>query len=275
VVDLGDNRVLDSTSCTSLAGDDLRLDLAHTDLKAEVRRLALVMNGPKALQSGHYALMVCDTLVDYVGQGLDGDGNDTDGGLFTRTFEVARSNRLDNPNFDYDSNHWQITSGSAADIYWQPADVRGDLTSGSLLMVNQSGGPEAVLSVSQCVSVTGGEGYFLGGRIRVDNNDGGTLLAVSQIDFFAGGQAGCDQVALDDSVTREITSDTADQWSETAGAGRVPDDARWARVTYAVTVGPEAGQDWVGVEIDDLFFATVPDSPQVDGFETGDTSRWN
>lgn len=279
LVDLGENAVVDSTSCTAHGGDDVVVEVASATWVDGANRLYLELTNSRAVPAGRYTLRVCDTLADYVGRFLDGDGDETDGEDFVRPFQIATSNLLENPNIDHGLDGWTLSNG--IDILAQDLDVREAPTSGSLRLENNSGGAEATLSVSQCLTVHLGSEYFLTALARVDNADGGEVVFGAVAETHAA--TNCSGQPADESLlSTTIESDTAGSWlpiellsiDPGTGLSFPAGTAVGLRVSFAVTVGTNPSESWVGVDLDELVVAEVP-AIFISGFETGDTAEWS
>lgn len=276
----GDDGVLDTSDCTSLGGDDVSYEIASVEWLPTDNQLYLVLTDVRAVPAGIYSFRTCDSLVDYTGDALDGDADGSDGADFVRSFAVSHTNRLANPNIDQETLGWLLSS--TTDIFGQDLDVDDTPTSGSLRLQNDTGGPNAVLEVSQCVAAIIGQRYRLSALVRVDNSDGGSVAVGASVTPFS--DTSCTGPQAPSVLSTTVEVDTAGAWLPIAIAPYVPRltpgissdfglDAGLL-VRFMVAVGPEATQSWVGVDLDEAVFALIPPL-FASGFETGDASEWS
>ncbi|MCP4550397.1 MAG: DUF11 domain-containing protein [bacterium] len=227
------------------------------DLEAGLYRLLLCSSGPAAIQ-------------DVYGNPLDGDGDGTGGDAFEIDFEVRVTNLLANPNFDEDLGEWDVVSQSAGDVVHDAASDASDApTSGSAHLKNLTGSG-SVLEISQCVVVTAGESYLLGGQVKT-NGLGPTFPEVrALVETFDGADCTGSSLGVQDAsgVAGKSSGFWVDGWNQLVTA---PAPAASARLTLRVSGDELDAAAW----LDDTqlyFYGLVV---FVDGFETGDLSEWD
>lgn len=186
--------------------------LIEADYVGEDRRTRLRVGDPTGLPAGNFTLVVCDSLDDFNGNGLDGDGSGVPGGHFALPFTVAWDNLVPNPNFDQplSGDNWGVNVGQiqhAPDV--DIADVAG---SGSVEIEVGDGDPTAY-AVTRCVNLDGGvqPGYVLQARVRIDDplSDPNPIEANASMSFHSG--AGCGDM-LQGFVSNAVVGDTGGAW---------------------------------------------------------------
>lgn len=268
----GVDGVFDTPDCAAGAqADDVPVAVDEV-LYDEVSATAFLrLAGDLSLPRGGYRLLACgaDALVDLAGNPLDGDGDGGGGDDFVRHFAVETTNLLSNPNFDRDLSFWTVTSPQPGEILRHPDDADSAPTSGSAQVMNLSG-PGELFALSQCVAVEGGETYAFGGRARTASGSAEAPIAFGQVELFA--EAGCGGTPLGTDLSEPVAGDTAMVWSdELRGLVNPPEDARSARVAFAVDAG--SSPDFTS-HFDNLFFY-LDAGIFADGFESGETGAWS
>lgn len=278
LVELGPDATSDTSDCTVAGGDDVAVAVEEAVWIETANQLYLRLAESRAVPAGRYALRVCDSLVDYTDDALDGDDDGTDGGDFMRSFEIGSSNLLANPNIDRGTDGWTLSSG--VDIFAQSLDVHSTPTSGSLRLQNDFGGPDAQLEVSQCVPGDQNSVYGLSALARVDNSDGGevTMSAIVRAYGLPGCSGPPSEVILESS---SIETDTGGSWvaigleNVTLRDFLILSPQGFFEVRFGVGVGSVAVESWVGVDLDELVFSATIGSIFKSGFETGNTAEWS
>ncbi len=230
----------------------------------------LLAGGGASLPMERYRLLVCGStsIVDLVGQALDGDGDGAGGDDHALDFTVLSSNLLLNPNFDGDLGHWTVTSPAPGEINhaWQDAD--GIATSGAARIVNTSG-PGGLFTLQQCVSTAAGQFHRLGALIRTAGTTPGAPIATGVVDFFTG--VDCSGSVAASLPTGTITGDTAGLWeNDLGGLVQAPAGTQSASVRLVLDAG--ASPDFT-TDIDNTHF--FDSGFFADDFESGDTSGWS
>jgi uncharacterized repeat protein (TIGR01451 family) len=235
---------------------------------------ALSINAGVPLESGLYRLVACasgtEFLMDDYGSALDGDGDGTAGDDFELDFGVVVTNLLANPNFDYSLDGWDVVSQVAGDVIHDATnDTGGALTSGSALLTNLTGAG-SILEISQCVVVADDSAYVVAGDVASDSS-GATFPEIqAQAEFFDDSICAGTSLALlpMSSITGTSGSAWLPGWNELVAP---PPGAASARVTFRVSGNEHSAQAW----LDDLQLYFYGIYIFIDGFESGDPSRWD
>lgn len=187
-------------------------DLVSASYAGAERQTVLAIGDPTGLLPGDYTLIACDTLLDFNGNGLDGDESGSAGGHFGIPFSIAWDNLLPNPNFDsaLSSASWGV---NVPEIVHDPAtDIAQVATSGSVRVDVVDGGPTEY-AASRCINLDSGvqPGYVVQGRVRIDDplSDPNPLEARASMTFHSG--PGCGDT-LQGFVTNPVEGDTAGAW---------------------------------------------------------------
>jgi len=219
---------LDPATVSCSSSDDGLLN-AVTYVGA-THQAALAAGGDTGLSAGEYTLVVCDSLTDFNGNGLDGDGSGLEGGHFVLPFSVEWTNRLPNPNFDlplavdnWGANASQI-SQSADD------DIAGVPTSGAARIEVAENDPSEY-ALTRCINLDSGmqSGFALQARVRVEDSmsDPDPFEATASMTFHSG--PGCGDT-LQAFISNSVREDTSEAWlplnvsvspGAVAGAGSV------------------------------------------------------
>ncbi|QKK02868.1 MAG: beta-propeller fold lactonase family protein [Pseudomonadota bacterium] len=190
----------------------------------------LRVDAPTGLAAGDYTLIVCDSLEDFNGNGLDGNGDGSAGGHFGLSFTVAWNNLLPNPNFDdpLGPDNWGV---NAVQIGHQPnVDLGGVATSGSALIDVDQGDPSQY-ALTRCINLDSGlqPGFALQARVRATDafSDPNPFEATASMTFHTG--SGCGDT-LQGFVSNPVIDDSGGAWvplstsispGAVAGAGSV------------------------------------------------------
>ena len=272
VVAAGPDGLLQTTTCLSLAGDDLLLPIAEVRYELPLRASG-VRVASTSLPTGSYRFIVCGStsITDPAGNHLDGDGNGTGGDDFLRDFRVLATNLLVNPNFDRDLAGWSAATVPPSQFEWSADDGDGTAFSGSALIANLSG-PDVGFNLSQCVALATAGAYELGALVRLDQGGLGVPAAHASVEFH--GQAGCTGAVLATATTTEVGGNTGGAF-EPLGLGPLtrPAGAVSARVRVAAEIGSDPSADFTAI-FDNLYFRRLV-VLFADGFESGTTGNWS
>ncbi len=222
-----------------------------------------------ALSRGRYRLLACGSITSPDGSALDGNGDGTAGDDASRTFEIAGTNLLANPNFDQNLNSWIAVSPAPGEISRISGDVDGAGTSGAARVTNLTGAGQ-FFSLAQCVALTGSGSHAVSGRVRINSGRPTAPSVYALVDFRAG--AGCSGAVLASGTIPVVRGETAGEWRRLSGIVQAPGNAMpaiSALVMFVVDAG--SSPDFV-VDLDSLSFERVEIFR--DGFESGNTSRW-
>lgn len=204
--------------------------LVQADYAGADRLTVLDVGDVTGLSPGDYTLVACDSLVDFNGNGLDGDASGASGGHFGLPFTVDWDNLLPNPNFDValGSASWGVNV--PAIVHDSAVDIADVATSGSARIDVIDGAPTEY-ALSRCVNLDSGvqAGYALQARVRVDDpmSDPNPIQATASMTFHAGG--GCGDT-LQGFVSNAVDADSGGAWvplsasispGAVAGAGSV------------------------------------------------------
>lgn len=259
-----------ATTCATADGgdlvtiDSLVIEPNGTDLTLRVRQ----PDGLLPLVAGKYRLLVCaGGLADLAGNALDGDRDGSGGDDLAVSFTVGRVERLRNPNLDVGAGEWsQDPPGS---WLWEPEDAEAGRRSGSLRLEADFTTP-ASHQMAQCVPVLGGRLHALEGRARTSSPELLDPVVFARLEWFAA--ASCSGASLGVVDSAPLAGDTLGVWVELESLQvRPPSTAQSARVRYVVD-GSSATT--VVVDLDTLSFGEAL-VIFVDGFESGDASRWS
>ncbi len=273
----GPNRVLDTTECGVVAGDDQPVPIVSATYDDSSTTAQLSPGSDLSLADGRYRLLACaGGLVDRTGNGLDGDGDGNAGGDFARTFRIDLGNLFTNGDLDCDGAAWTAVTTPAAAVAWDDAvDHQNSTDSGALsaAVVAPSDATESA-AIGQCLpAVSGGAAYrlrwlarlALPGRLTAPTGGVGVIGECRFHDAAACASAG----TLVGGPT-VILADTAGAFVAGTVVLGAPATAVSARCGVSWLSAPrtpfEGWLDRLSLELEPLF---------ADGFETGDTSAWS
>ncbi|MBZ0088849.1 MAG: hypothetical protein K8H90_00575 [Thermoanaerobaculia bacterium] len=272
----GSNGTFETTVCGPLAGDDQQMVAASATYDELASTTVLRLGTQTALPAGSYRLMVCgsatpgaNSIVDFYGNPLDGDGDGTGGDPFVLAFSVAASDLLKNPNFDLDLGFWSVVPATPGVVRHDAVDADLAPTSGSAIAEYVAG--SQFYALSQCVAVTPGAEYVAGGRARLDSGLGGAPAAYAQVRYYQ--SSNCTVQPLGTELfSSEVTGDTAGDWEAFGSSVLVaPASASSAYVSFVVDAG--AAPDFDGY-FDRVYFQ-APTAIFVSGFESGNFAGWD
>jgi|CXWL01.1.fsa_nt_gi Tol biopolymer transport system component len=254
----GTNRTIETFACGPAAGDDVDIPVFHVDYDAGTTTAALFFAGSIALPAGTYHLLTCPSLQDATGAKIS---------PVSRTFLLAGTDLLANPNFDTELAGWVSTEGAPGTILGNPAvDAGGAPTSGSA-QVQTAAGAGQTFALSQCFDVPPGT-HLAAGKTRITTAAASGPTVTLRFDFFEG--AGCSGTGLGTVTSVPVTGDTAGVWEPIDLGYPVPELA--LSVLFSVQVEGGAASSFT-VDLDDLSFGPLP-VIFADGFESGNLTAW-
>ena len=265
----GPDETLQTTDCVSgLAGDD----------EGTLFGPPMVTLGQEAilefetLRAQLYRLLICSSLLDLFGNPLDGDGDGTGGDDAMLTFRADPDNSLVNGHFDWDLFGWTATPADSfvrdVEDSHSSSDSGSARTTFDFAPAAAAGSTNGPVGLDQCADMPGGSTAVLAADVRLDTSPGVTVDLRRTCTFHAG--PSCDGTALGTVDLHDPLTDTAGAWLRFADSVVVPGNAASARCSFAFEA---AGGSSIDGFLDRLFFG-IP-TLFVDGFETGDTSRWS
>lgn len=231
---------------------------------------AILGGGGEPLPAERYRLLVCGStsIIDLVGQPLDGDGDGTGGDDHQLDFTIGATTLLTNPNFDTDLDPWTVSEPTSGEITHAWDDADGVSTSGAAEIVNATG-PGGQYYLNQCVPTTAGQFYRLDGLVRIASATAGAPTTAGIVDFFT--LEDCSGAVAASITAGAVTGDTAGLWvSGLGGLAQAPEGSQSARVWLATDSG--AAPDFTA-HLDDISF--YDSGFFADDFETGDTTAWS
>jgi uncharacterized repeat protein (TIGR01451 family) len=266
VVSAGADRILDTSVCGAVAGDDVEVTIAGVTYDAPTTTATVTLGG--ALGPARHRLLVCGStsVTDLGGNPLDGNADGTGGDDFIRTFRTDPNNLLVNAYFDCDLAAWTLTSATPGEIEHSTLDYNSSAESGSVHL--QQLALDTEFEISQCVGAYAS--MFIGGRIQISTGAYDYLSYTRSCEFFD--QPDCSGSSLNVNSTTLLLGDTAGEWLEFNNAVSAPLGTSSARCAYKVNA--PAGEDF-DAWLDNLIL--IPGVPVIfsDGFESGDTSAWS
>lgn len=272
----GPNGTFETTVCGPLAGDDQSVVAASATYDAASMSTVLRLPAPMALPADSFRLLVCgsstvgaNSIVDLGSHPLDGDGNGIGGDPLTLPFAIEATDLLKNPNFDADLGFWTAVPATPGVVRHDALDADLAPTSGSMIAEFLSG--SQFYAVSQCVSVSPGIAYVVGGTARLDSGLGGAPSAYAQVRFYQ--SANCTVQPLGTELfSSQVIGDTGGGFEDFLSSSLVaPGAASSAYVSFVIDAG--AAPDFDGY-FDRVFF----EAPAVifsTGFESGDFTGWD
>jgi uncharacterized repeat protein (TIGR01451 family) len=267
VVGAGPDGEFSTATCGAAVGDDILVSVATVtyDAMASTAELDLA-----TVSSSQVQLMACGStsLVDLVGNPLDGDGNGSGGDDFAVTFRYDPENLLTNAHFDCDAvglGGWTLSD--PVEITRSTDDADGSSISGSVQVMQLAA--NTTFELSQCVPSSGAAAHALGGRLRLTT---ASLLSVARgCEFFSDATCGLGGgTSLGTSANIEVGGDTAGQWVSLSGEVISPPGTGSARCTFTLTA--DSGQAFTAW-LDALFFRPSA-LIFADDFESGNLSAW-
>lgn len=222
---------------------------------------AVLLAGSEHLLSGRYRLFLCaEGIVDEQGDPLDGDGDGEGGDDFALDFRIGADPLVANPNFDVGLLAWEPDPEQPEATQWDPRDVGGEPSSGSVRLV---GNAATAVRVSQCAWLPDATVYDLRFAAHRLSGEGSLLLEVEwfESEDCTGASLGVEPFDF------EVETDV---WLDVAGRFAAPSSSRSVRLGWVSLPGPSPDEvllDEVLLLVSGLLFT--------DGFESGDLSAWS
>jgi uncharacterized repeat protein (TIGR01451 family) len=265
---VGSDGAFSTALCGPPAGDDVAIPVVSVVWVAAERTATASVGA--ALADAPYRLLVCPDLEDLAGNRLDGDSTPSGDDEHELGFRIDTRNRLLNGHFDCDLRAWQATPEGTGDVAHDPAvDLDDAPVSGALRIDPLLGPPQGPsdFSVAQCTPLVAAD-YELVTRVRIAASAGTPVTVARRVEYFTG--AGCTGAAGSVEVAQPFL-DSAGAWLELVDPQRAPAGTASARWTIEARTTTDA---LFTAHFDQLY---VRPSPLLflDGFESGDTSRWS
>jgi len=271
VVAAGLDGDLSTSVCGPVFGDDVEVPIQQVTLTGEPMDVTATLELSTRIDDGIARLLVCDTVTDVAGNALDGDRDGQPGGDYVLTFRVDVGNGFANAHLD-DCPEAPITLAP-----WQPAaapgptveptldfDADSSSLSGSIVLSGVGG---QVISVGQCLPVTGGHERVVEASVRVD--EAVTTAFDLRLWCAFSDQPGCTVLGPPQILTTASIEPSLMPVWEVLSAGTFSPVTAGSAMCGLEAVG-DTGAD-ITFYLDDLF----TDQPIFgDGFESGDTSAW-
>ncbi len=255
-----------TTGCGGAAGDDVAVSISSVTYDTGTDTATLSLAAP--LAAGQHRLFLCDELTDLAGNALDGDGDANAGGDFRRAFRSDPDNHFANGHFDCDLGGWTPEAAVPAEVTWSSADADDADDSGSVFLTNLAPGVDTLFGLGQCVEVVAGTAYELDVRVRLAAAPGVPIGFERRCRFYS--SAACAGL-LGTVADTLVLFDTGGLWSSLSRAVTPPAGSQSAACRFAFVTASgqsfDGGIDGARLSAGGAIFA--------DGFETGDTSRWN
>ena len=274
VLAAGADADLDTLSCTAPAGDDRLVAVlaAVSDDDPATPTVTLDLAGaPRS--SGAHRLVVCGTLTDEAGNGLDGGAGA--GSDLARTFRVDRFTDVINAHFD-DCDPADVMPVVADGWMLSPAmvvapsreDGDGASISGSL---RADLADESLASATQIAPAVGGQRYALRSRFRLQLDAGAGVVFAQGCQFFD--QPGGVGLALEAVLDQVELSQSTVGWEARETLFEAPANAQSVACAWSARGRADgATPPMFEIFLDDLLLGVEISS---DGFESGDTSGWS
>ncbi len=274
LVGAGDDRDLETDICGSVFGDDVAVPVDHVAWDPETRTVRLAVNGGDPLPDAAYRFMVCGSLglSDRAGNLLDGDGDGSGGDDLVVRFRIDRGTLFNNGHLDCGIDGWTPVSDIPEEVEHSEEDADGASISGSLRLL-QLVSNEAI-GAAQCVDVTSGTSYVIGGRARFGSSSGSGNRVQTVCVFY--GQPRCTGSGLGISEDEDAITAADDEWSAFETEVRAPSSSASAMcAVFANAVN--ADLDGLEVWLDQLTMAPGGSAGSLfsDSFESGATSSWS
>jgi len=201
---------------------------------------ALRVSDDTGLPAGDYTLVACDSLEDFNGNGLDGDGSGAPGGHFSLPFTVAWTNLLPNPNFDHALavDNWGANTDQI--VHSPDDDIAGIATSGAARIDVAENDPTEY-ALTRCINLDTGmqAGFVLQARSRIDDpmSSPDPFKVTTSMTFY--NDLGCSD-RMHGFISNAVIEDT---------------DEAWAPLSVSVSPGAVSGAGSVLVSLDLSFSA--------------------
>ena len=246
----GPDTELNSSSCTTLSGDDRFVSLLNLSLSSSENHPIVRFDLP-ALTDGYYALMVCDEITDLAGNALDGNGDGIPGGHFIQPFRISQNNLFHNAYLDHcDTSRvslhpwFAFGDNNSQHLVLSTPDAQNSTLSGSLLMNNGAG---LSSGVSQCIELQASRSYLFSVKARTTQNHNVPLSLSCQFSPAAG----C--ASFGATLQRQyLVNSTVTEWNTYAFQHTAPDQARSAMCSIEI-----GSQQYATVYLDDVSYVST------------------
>ncbi|MCG8457895.1 MAG: hypothetical protein MI919_16585 [Holophagales bacterium] len=264
LVSAGPDHDLATDLCGPAQADDELVPLVAVTYDPD--SLTATLRLGSALADAPYRLLVCDTLADAAGIGLDGSGNGSAGGDFGRYFRVHLHNLFADGHFDCGLDSWaRVATSPKTEITHTSFDHDGAQISGAAVIYNNAFTTE--FSVAQCVPVERQGNYQLSGEIWVRDLE--AELTVSKVcELFA--DEGCLGLPFVTESSSEVFTAGSSSWAPLDPA-RFAAEGGTRSALCSVDLLLADGNAEITVMLDEL---VLTDSIFAGSFEGGDLSGW-
>ncbi|MEM8994242.1 MAG: SdrD B-like domain-containing protein [Acidobacteriota bacterium] len=258
----GPNGQLDTSACGAPIGDDLEIAFDAVTYDAATSTATLDVAGP-GLDAALLRLFACGSgdgaLRDLGGTPL-GDGDGIAGGDFVRTFRADPENRFANGAFDCGLGSWTVRTDPAS-VSWSADDVNASADSGSLAIDDPT---SAVTIIEQCVRLDAAEKFQASASLWLVTDADDVQLRCAPFD-----QANCAGSTLGTLIPSLDVRETGSEWIELAWSF----DSPAGSVSALCALGLVGDGSPLDARLDSIFLSALA-VIFADGFETGDTARW-
>lgn len=248
LIEAGTDGDFATQSCAAVLGDDVAVVINAVSYNADTAEL--ILDAP--LADGLYRLFTCDGALQ------DASNNNLDS--YSMFWRVDQDNAFVNNALDCTLEGWTTFSILPEEVTHSDMDVDGSTHSGSAWLRNLSG--TETFSIGQCIEPVG----LLEIALLLEVPGGEDLELSWGCESFDA--PACTGASLGVAGGMTTQGDTAGTWQTLGGAFRHPAGTVSALCSYEIHA---AG----GVDFDAyLDNASAPSWIFVDGFESGDLSRW-
>ncbi|MBZ0114372.1 MAG: Ig-like domain repeat protein [Thermoanaerobaculia bacterium] len=271
VVGAGPDADLSTSSCEGTVGDDSELAIVGVSADGNPTTPTFSLELHESAPSGLVRLIVCDTVEDFGGLALDGDGDGTGGEPFVSTFRVDPLNRFANGDFDrcpVTVAPWiEVVVPPNAILPSESVDADVSTLSGSAQIISNIAEASAL---AQCVAIEPGPSWlYLAFDARLDALGAATVTVDVACDYFV------------------LESCAGPIDSSNAAAASLPDlSGNWTPFTFSLASSPgtQSALCSVALTADDpgdagfdayLDRLSLRSALFLDGFESGDTNAWS
>ncbi|MCG8459324.1 MAG: Ig-like domain repeat protein, partial [Holophagales bacterium] len=264
VVAAGPDALFSTVDCTAgVAGDDQDLSLASATSDGDPSTPTITLLLAEAAPRSLLGLLVCSAVEDGAGNGVAPE---------LLTFRSDPGNLFRNGDFDRCPTTlvpWDAAAAPPNSIVPEEGvDAEGSPLSGSARLLSASPEP---LALGQCVDPGSGDDLAIELRARLDPVVSATATLGVRCELFD--QASCAGASSGEQVTSVPLAGPTGSWVRLGFPIELPAPALSARCTVSVSADdPQDAQ--FDAYLDRLFFGATG-LLFVDGFESGNTSRWS